>query len=334
MMKLVKRSVFFLSLGLSIQANAISEIDYQKEYQAKVVPFFESGSTDSFKAKDGVELSFHRIEKGNKKLIFIMTGRTEPISKYKEVVYDLKDAGFDFLLLDSRGQGNSERELKDKQKGWVGSYKDYLTDIDELFKREELKSKYSEIVFLGHSMGAAIGLRYAELNPGLFSKIIVNSPMIELKLNDKNERLVATLMRINVLMGKGKDYIPGGGPAQAEGRFEENRVTSSQSRFEMARVLEREDPSLIMGASTNQWVLEGIKLGRKTYRKRKKLAKTPILLFQAGIEHFSRYKRQDKLCQELVNCEGHLIEEAKHEILMERDSIRGPVMKKILRFLK
>ncbi len=334
MKKLIKRSVLFLSLGLSLQAQAISEIDYQKTYQDKVMPFYESGSTLSFKARDGVELSYHKIGKGNKKLIFIMTGRTEPTSKYKEVVFDLKDAGFDFLLLDARGQGYSERELKDKQKGWVKSYKDYLTDIDELFSTEDLKSKYSEIVFLGHSMGGAIGLRYAQLNPGLFSKIIVNSPMIELKLGDKNERLVATLMRLNVLMGKGKNYIPGGGPTRAEGRFEENKVTSSQSRFEMARVLEREEPRLIMGASTNQWVLEGIKLGRKTFRKRAKLAKTKMLLFQAETEHFSRYKRQDKLCKELVNCEANLIHGAKHEILMERDSIREPVMKKILSFLK
>jgi alpha-beta hydrolase superfamily lysophospholipase len=175
----------------------------------------------------------------------------------------------------------------DKQKGWVKSYKNYLTDIDELFKAEMIKTEYSEIVFLGLSMGGAIGLRYAELNPGLFSKIIVNSPMIELKLGDKNERLVAGLMRLN-----------------------------------------------IMGASTNQWLLEGIKLGRKTFRKRSKLGSTPILLFQAGIEHFSRYKRQSKLYQELSHCALTLVKESKHEILMERDSIRTPVMKKILNFLK
>jgi lysophospholipase len=102
----------------------------------------------------------------------------------------------------------------------------------------------------------------------------------------------------------------------------------------MARDLERENQGLIMGASTNQWVLEAIKLGRKTFRKRSRLGRTPILLFQAETEHFSRYKRQNKLCSELPDCEGVLVKEGKHEILMERDSIRGPVMKKILSFLE
>lgn len=333
-LNLIKKSVFILALGFSYKLMAISEVDYQKNYQERVVPFYSSGETKSFKANDGVELSLHKIESGNKKLILILTGRTEPTSKYKEVVYDLKDQGYDFLLLDTRGQGHSGRELEDKQKGWVKSYKNYLTDLDQLFKLEKLQEKYSEIVFLGHSMGGAIGLRYAELNPGLFSKIIVNSPMIELKLNDKNERLVAAIMRMNVLMGKGKDYIPGGGPSRTEEHFEDNKVTSSLSRFEMARELERENKSLIMGASTNQWVLEGIKLGRKTFRSKKKLGATPVLLFQAGIEHFSRYKRQDKLCEKLKNCSRILVKNAKHEILMERDSIREPVMKKILSFLK
>ena len=43
-----------------------------KEFQDKVVPFYDSGRTDSFKANDGVELSFHKITRGNKKLIFIL----------------------------------------------------------------------------------------------------------------------------------------------------------------------------------------------------------------------------------------------------------------------
>ncbi len=323
----------FLGLALSLNSFAISEINYKDNFDKLVRPFYSSGQTETIAARDGVKLSYHKINQGKKKLIFMMAGRTEAVSKYAEVVYDLKGEGYDFLLLDSRGQGLSERELSDIQKGWVKSYKNYITDIEDLFKALKIKENYSEVVFLGHSMGAAIGLRYAEVNPKDFSKIVVNSPMIELKLDDKNERVVAMYMRLKVITGGGTDYIPGGGPTTEESPFENNRVTHSPARFEMARDLERSNPDLIMGSATVKWVLEGIKMGRKTYKKRKKLFKTPILMFQAGIEHFSRYKRQDKICSQHPSCEKVLIKEGKHELLQEKDVIRNQVISKIKAFL-
>lgn len=323
-----------LGLSLSLSAMAISEKNFKENYDKLVSPFYWSGITSTIKARDGVRLSYHKINRGNKKLIFIMTGRTEPTSKYAEVVYDLKDLGYDFLLLDIRGQGYSERELADNQKGWVKSYQNYITDIEDLFQETKATQEYSEIVFLGHSMGGAIGLRYSEVHPKTFSKIVVNAPMLELKLNDKNEAVVSVFMRLKKLMGKGKDYIPGGGPTTSEGSFESSKVTSSMPRFEMARQLERDNDDLIMGASTNGWVLEGIKLGKKTFKKRKKLFKTPVLMFQAGDEHFSRYKRQDTLCEQHPSCTKHLLKEGKHELLMENDKIRNFVMNKIKVFLE
>ena len=318
---------------MSLNAMAISEDNYKVNYDKLVKPFFDAGRTETVAARDGVELSYHKINQDQKKLVFMMAGRTEAVSKYAEVVYDLKDLGYDFLLLDSRGQGLSERELGDIQKGWVKSYKDYITDIEDLFKELKVKENYSEVVFLGHSMGAAIGLRYAEVNPGVFSKVIVNSPMIELKLDDKNETVVAMFMRLKILTSDGTDYIPDGGPTTQEYPYENNRVTHSPARFEMARNLERENSELIMGSATVKWVLEGIKMGRKTYKKRKKLFKTPMLLFQAGIEHFSRYKRQDKICAQHPKCEKVLVKEGKHELLMEKDELRDQVMTKIKAFL-
>lgn len=329
----MRLTVVLLALFLGQSALAITEVNYKENYDKKVLPFFESGKTSDAVARDGVRLSYHKISQGSKKLIFMMAGRTEPVSKYAEVVYDLKDLGYDFLLLDSRGQGLSERPLEDPQKGWVKSYKKYITDIEDVFMQLQIKDRYEEVVFLGHSMGGAIGLRFAEVHPKAFSKIVVNSPMIELKLDDKNETVVAAFMRLQILLGKGKDYIPDGGPTTEEYPFENNRVTHSPARFEMARDLERNNTDLIMGSATNKWVLEGIKMGKKTYKKRRKLFKTPMMLFQAGIEHFSRYKRQDKICAQHPKCTKIKVEGAKHEVLMEKDEFRQPVIDKIKAFL-
>lgn len=57
-------------------------------------------------------------------------------------------------------------------------------------------------------------------------------------------------------------------------------------------------------------------------------------MFQAETEHFSKYKRQNKLCEKISNCQKELMEGAKHEMLQEKDEIRDKVLAKIKLFLK
>ena len=318
-----------------VAAFAINETNYQVEFQKKVLPYYQSGESQTFESFDTTRIHYHRLIKGNAKAIVILTGRTEPTNKYAEVVYDLKNLGYDFFLMDSRGQGHSQRLIpEDKHKQYIKKYQHWKDDLKLLFDLDITPRGYSEVVFLGHSMGGAIGLNFAESYPKAFSKIIVSSPMIELLLEGKNESLVYTAMSFLKLIGRGKSYIPGGDRGTFDNPFKTNRGTHSKVRHQMARLLEKEDEFLLMGAATVKWLIEGIQLGRKTYKNRKKLNSIPMLLFQAEDDRFSRYERQNKLCEKHPNCQKFFMEGSKHEMLMEKDDIRQSVLTKIKAFLK
>ena len=77
--------------------------------------------TGTLKTRDGVTLRFARWDPppGRKGTVCLFQGRAEFIEKYFETVRDLRARGFAVATLDWRGQGLSERALRDPRKGHV-----------------------------------------------------------------------------------------------------------------------------------------------------------------------------------------------------------------------
>src|SRR5439155_15225652 len=82
------------------------------------------------KTPDGVTLRTARWAPppGRRGTVCIFQGRTEFIEKYFETVRDLRERGFAVATLDWRGQGLSQRRLRDSRKGHIRSFDEY--DID------------------------------------------------------------------------------------------------------------------------------------------------------------------------------------------------------------
>lgn len=317
-----------------LNIKTITEDNYKKHFEELVQPYFKTGQSDFFKNNDNLSLYFHKITNNkNKRALVILPGRTEPLEKYQEVVYDLKDIEHDIFLLDLRGQGNSQREVDDPHKGYVENYKNYGKDIDLFIKEIVKPSRYEEVNFLGHSMGAAVGLLHATENPNLFSKMVLSAPMVEINTNDKPQSLVYSLFRTMRLLGMGKNYVPGGDRGNVNFSFEKNRVTSSLARFNMARDLERKNPFYVMGSSTVSWVIEAIEMGNKVFRNKEKLNGIKLLMFQGGKDLLSYAKRQRQICK-ANDCELVYFEESKHEMFQEVNEIRDIVINKSYSFLK
>ena len=77
--------------------------------------------TGTLKTPDGVSLRFARWAPppGRKGTVCLFQGRAEFIEKYFETVRDLRARGFAVATLDWRGQGVSDRELRNSRKGYV-----------------------------------------------------------------------------------------------------------------------------------------------------------------------------------------------------------------------
>jgi len=328
------RIILFTFLVL-IQSAAfgVTEDNYKEKFINEVLPFYDQGTSGEFTGVDGIKIHYHSIRRDKKKAFVIIPGRTEPTRKYAEVVWDLRDEEADFFLMDHRGQGYSERMLTDPHKGYVKNFEDYIDDFDKFLQKEVLNRGYEKIYLIAHSMGGAIGLYHHILNGRTFDKIVAVAPMLEVETGSFSHTFTINYMRFLTVMGLGENFVHGADRGSVDFPFENNEVTHSEARFKMARDLEREDLSLVMGGATNHWVVEALVAGRKISRKKKKLKDVPILLLQAGQDTFVRSRRQNKVCK-LKNCRKVRFEDAKHEILMESDDIRDDAMREILEFLR
>ncbi len=328
------RILFFTFIVLfQTTAFGVTEDNYKEKLINDVFPFYDQGTQGTFNGVDGTKISFHTIKRGMRKAFVIIPGRTEPTRKYAEVVWDLKDEEADFFLMDHRGQGYSERMLTDPHKGYVKKFEDYIDDFDKFLQQNVLNQGYEKIYLIAHSMGGAIGLYHHILKGRTFDKIVAVAPMLEVETGSFSHTFTINYLRALSLMGLGTNYVHGADRGDVNFPFENNEVTHSLARFEMARDIERENMYLVMGGATNHWVVEALVAGRKISRKKKKLKDVPILMLQAGQDTFVRSRRQNKVCK-LKNCRKVRFEDAKHEILMEADNIRDDAMREIIEFLR
>ena len=100
-------------------------------------PVPDGAVSGTLKTSDGVSLRFARWSPppGRKGTICLFQGRAEYIEKYYETVRDLRARGFAVATLDWRGQGLSDRALRNPRKGYVRNFDQYQLDL-EIFINE------------------------------------------------------------------------------------------------------------------------------------------------------------------------------------------------------
>jgi lysophospholipase len=289
--------LLLLCLFLPVLAQAIPEENFVKVWHEKALPYFKSLPSGTLKNPQGLTLKYFFLKNDlNKKSLVLVPGRTEPAIKYAELIYDLKDAGFNIFIMDHQGQGESQRLLKDTHKGHVVYFNNYVKDLEQFIKDVVTIKNDHPLYLIAHSMGGAISTRYMSSHPGVIHKAVLVAPMFKLNTDPYTEAIARIYSKFLILTGKGSDYAPNRGPyIPTENTFEKNDVTHSEERFDRLRV------------------------------------ETPILLFQAGSDLVVEPSRQNSFCRNGL-CEIIPFPGAYHEILMEKDSIRNEAMKEINSF--
>src|SRR5271170_1030130 len=145
-------------------------------------PVPEGVTVGTLKTPDGVSIRYARWEppQGRKGTVCIFQGRTEFIEKYFEVVRDLRARGFAVATMDWRGQGLSERRLRDTRKIHVRSFDEYDLDLETFVQEIVLPDCPPPFFALGHSMGAAVLMRAAAHGHRWFDRIVLCAPLIRL----------------------------------------------------------------------------------------------------------------------------------------------------------
>ncbi|MFP5385675.1 MAG: alpha/beta fold hydrolase [Bacteriovoracia bacterium] len=321
--------ISFLLISTSLWA--IPEEGFEEQWNQEVLPYFHRLQEGEIINKQGLTLKyFHSsdIHPENHTLV-IVPGRTEPAMKYAELIFDLRHSRLNIFIMDHQGQGLSQRLLKDTHKGHIHRFSDYVQDFEQFMNEVVMKSSANKLYLIAHSMGGAVTTSYLSRNPDVFTKAALMAPMLEINTEPYSEIVARYYAKILVTIGKGDEYAPGKGPyLPEEDKFETNDVTQSEARFNAAKSLFLNAPSLIVGGPSARWVHESLKFTKNIHKLK---MKTPVILFQSGKDEVVKPSRQNSFCRKSF-CRMIRVPEAKHEMLMETDSIRNSVLKQIESF--
>jgi lysophospholipase len=289
-------------------------------------PVPEDVVTGALKTRDGVTLRFARWlpPPGRKGTVCLFQGRTEFIEKYFETVRELRSRGFAVATFDWRGQGGSDRKLRDPRKGHVGDFAEYELDVDVFMNEVVLPDCPPPLFAIGHSMGATVLLRVARHGARWFDRIVLSAPMVRLagRRNALISRITVRTMRA---LGLGSLYVPGGSSTiVASGAYIGNPVTSDPVRHARTKAVLEAEPGLGLGSPTASWLAAA-------YRTMADIAdpgfaakvRQPLMLIAAGRDEIVSTAAIEDIAMRL-RAGGHLIVAgARHELMMEQDRFRG-----------
>ncbi len=277
---------------------------------------------------DGDELraAFWRPEGPPRGTIALLQGRAEFIEKYFETIGELLERGFVVATFDWRGQGLSQRLLRNRAKGHIRRSTDFRRDLDA-FIRQLLAPDCPKPWFaLAHSMGAAALLDDCAARDGdeLFERIVALAAMVDLHgfPGSAMARRVAAGFHA---LGLSRLYVPGGRNRPPYHKpFADNVLTTDKRRFARAAGLLELAPALGIGDPTIGWAYAAYHLmHRLTSQREVERIHTPILLFAAGDERLVSTPAIERFARRLKTAFCLVLRDARHEILMERAEIRS-----------
>ncbi len=285
-----------------------------------------AGKVQYIKTIDSVLLRTARWDSGTdvSGTLVICPGRGEFIEKYFEVIFDLLERDFNVVILDWRGQGLSQRLTRNRRKGHVRDFSDYLLDLEAL-RREVLEPSCPRPWFaLGHSMGGAILLDEARSGKSMFERMVLSAPMIDL-YRLRMPKLARAFAKTLSNLGLGYIFVPGGGATSVLTRpFDGNVLTSDRRRYTNVVEVVEEEPDLAIGDPTISWVNSAFRVMDELRDPNvQRGIRTPVLLIAAGSDRVVDTVGSERLAAGLKVGHCIVIPESRHEILIERDLFRN-----------
>ncbi|UXN34969.1 alpha/beta fold hydrolase [Avibacterium paragallinarum] len=298
----------------------------------QLMPFVDQFPIQYLTGKQGCQIAYRHFvhqQSAVKKLLILVNGRAENILKWSELAYDFYQWGYDVLLFDHRGQGYSQRLLADKEKGYIDEFRFYTEDMNAVIKQVTRQCDYSQQYLLAHSLGSLISAYYLANYDHHIQRAVLSSPFFGLPTKHLlRDELIINLM---MLFGQGQRYVFGKAPYKPA-NLQHNELSFCKTRMKWMNRINRYFPELSLGGPTFRWVhlcLTAIKGLEKILPR----IEIPVLVLQAGKEKIVANDRLEKLVSRLPQGQLITLENAKHEILFERDPLRTQALEAINAFI-
>ncbi len=319
----------------SLNAPYTQESNFEQAIDSTIADFWLQREHGFSKTKDKVSLHWASWTKpSNDKNLLVINGRIECIEKYQELFYDLFQQGFNIYSYDHRGQGLSSRLTENKDIGHVGEFEDYTQDLNHMVKLFDLGAEQNNFI-LAHSMGGCIATRYIQTHPKHpFKALSVSAPMYGVNLSPIMKPIATIVAQVLTLVYAKPTYAPGHKPYYRK-PFEDNYLSSSESRYRWFRDLYEQKPEIRVGGPSTQWVWQGLMAAKQCIQQTRQI-KIPLLLLQAEKDQIVSNQAQTQFIGKLSKTNPHskieVIEDSRHELLFENDTIRNQALTSTLNF--
>jgi lysophospholipase len=294
-------------------------------------PVPEGARVGVFETRDRVRLRyalFSRATGIHKGTICLVQGRTEFIEKYFETIADLQQRGFAVATFDWRGQGGSDRLIRNPRLGFVDRFDDYWTDLSSFHAEILLPDCPPPFYLVGHSMGGLVCLFAGARDRMMFDRIFLSAPMVSLDRQPMSISSMATLAETLSFLGLGQ--LPAGrryDRPPSEATFAGNPLTSDHARYMRAVDTLAARPELTVGAPTIRWSAAALRAMAIANSDRfPEAIKAPVLMLAAARDEVVSASAIEQLGLRMRTGRHVVIPSARHELFMESDAIRGQVL--------
>ena len=254
----------------------------------------------------------------------ILNGRADYIERYFETARELQMRGFHVVAFDWRGQGCSDRLLKDRLRGYIRSFKQFDEDLHAVMETLVLATCPGPYYALAHSTGGQVLLRNV-FGKTWFKRVVVTSPLLGFIYGAWPRPVAYLLASTATAFGLGWLYLPGyaHGPFLLRG-FANNPLTRDEGRWDRDKRTLESEPQLGVGGPTFSWFLAALMSMRKLHReKRSHSPACPVLIVIAGLDRVVSVPAIKDFAAHVPGISVVTLPESQHEILIERDAIRS-----------
>lgn len=259
--------------------------------------------------------------------VVILQGRNECIEKYFETARDLAGLGFASATFDWRGQGASDRLIRDPRRGYVDGFDDYVQDLERYFTDIVLPDCRPPHYMLAHSTGALVALLAA---PGMVNRVrrmVLSAPLLAFAGMPFSMHALQRLSGLLFALGLGTRYMPGTRKARKPAPFEANKLTTDARRYGRNQALFRAHPHLGLGPPTVGWTYAACKAIEQIFDPAfAARIRIPTLFLAAGADEVVSTHAMEAYARRLRNASLLTVDGARHELLQEADRYREQVL--------
>ena len=294
-------------------------------------PIPEGARAGVFETQDKVRLRYALFAKTagpHKGTVCLVQGRTEFIEKYFETIADFQRRGFNVATFDWRGQGGSDRMLRNPRLGFVERFDDYWRDLSSFHASILLPDCPPPFYLVGHSMGGLVCLFAGARDRMMFDRIFLSAPMVALDGQPFSMAGMALLAETLSFVGLGKlpiarraDRVP------TEASFPDNPLTSDLPRYLRSVEVLAARPDLAVTSPTVRWSAAAMRAMAVAASDGFPAAiKAPVLMLAAANDRVVSPSAIEQLGLRMRTGRHVVVANARHELFMESDAIRGQVM--------